>query len=284
MEVTALRFNGHKFLQVPVDFENPTLPPLPDPELFENVFIKGFSSGQPKFMRKYGDSLLRTMTYAVLAELFGSNNITVIDSIIDFAVSNVFYEWLIEHYDLASLCRLHERSLTSPKSISMKRGDVLESYIAAVEMDVTRCCEEGYREVREWLLSVMALRLRTVSLNRSSGCEYPREDAGLSRDQSDVTTNLGTSASTISTMTRYNAAEGSLDAFRQVIFERMKEVFCQVSSNIEAPKQADLKDFWVTMKYFLDDLCCGIQPGEEIKTLVYYYQVIFPVSIFNVTI
>jgi hypothetical protein len=235
-------------------------------------------------MRKYGDSLLRTTTYAVLAELFGSNNITVIDSIIDFAVSNVFYERLIEHYDLVRLCRFHERSLTSPKNISTKRGDVLESYIAAIEMDVTRCCEEGYREIREWLLSVMALRLRTVSLNQSSDCEYPREDAGISRDQSDVTTNLGTSASTTSTRTSYDAAEGSLHAFRQVIFERMKEEFCHVSSNIEAPKAAHLRDFWVTMKYFLDDLCGGIHWGEEIKAMIYYYRVNFPVSIFNVTI
>jgi hypothetical protein len=85
-------------------------------------------------------------------------------------------------------------------------------------------------------------------------------------------------------MTNYDAGEGSLHAFRKVIFERMKEVFCQVSNSIEAPKVADLRDFWVTMKYFLDDLCCGIHRGEEIKALVYYYRVNFPVSKFNVTI
>src|SRR5438046_8535249 len=137
-------------LQLNIDFNTPELPPLSDPELFENIFLKRFSYSQPKFMQKYEESLLRSIIYNVLAELLGKNNIRTISFIIDFAVSNMFYERLIQHCDLQKLCRVHEiGSILSSKAIVVKRGDVLEAYIAAIEMDISRCCGESFREIRE---------------------------------------------------------------------------------------------------------------------------------------
>ena len=128
--------------------------------------LKAFLRRQSKFMRKYGDSLLQTLTYNVLAELLGSSNIMAISSIIRFAGSNGFYKRLIQHYGLEKFCRFHETNLISTKSVAVKRGDILESYFAAIEMDISRC-GEGYREIREWLLLVVTLRPRMVLTNQS---------------------------------------------------------------------------------------------------------------------
>ena len=53
----------------------------------------------------------------------------------------------------------------------------------------------------------------------------------------------------------HNAVENPLHTFRQLIFERTREAFCQVSNATEV----NLKDFWVAMKHYFDDLCNGIK-------------------------
>ena len=265
-----------------VGFENPELPPLSDPELFENVFLQGYSSGQPKFMRKYGDSLLRTLTYDVLAELLGSRNVTAITNAIPFAVSNAFYERLILHYDLGNLCAQHEKILTSHKSVTKKRGDVLESYIAAIEMDISRC-GEGHREIRAWLFKVMALRLRTILPGHSHA--FAKDENSMQRiwweacnvqyspDFAPDSTYSETPSFPTPVRTNPSAAEVQLHNFRRAVFEKMKEIYCQVSNTIMAPHGAGSKAFWAAMEHYLTSLYADIHHTERSIILVHYYRV-----------
>ena len=105
-------------------------------------------------MSKYGDILLKAMTADVLAELLGPSNLKEIGRITPFAVSNAFYEQIVFYYDLDLW-----PSEISTTVLQRKRGDILEAYIAAIEKDVSRA-GQGYREAREWLLKVLAFRLR----------------------------------------------------------------------------------------------------------------------------
>ena len=125
-----------------IDSENPELPPLSDPEQFDNVFLQSYSSGQPKFMRHYGDSVLRAMTFDIHTELIGKDNVITIVNTRSFTVSNAFYERLLLHYNLEKLCIHLQNFLGDSKSLTRKRGDVLEAYIVAIEMDISRG-EEG---------------------------------------------------------------------------------------------------------------------------------------------
>ena len=265
-----------------VGFENPELPPLSDPELFENVFLQSYSSGQPKFMRRYGDSLLRALTYSVLAELLGSQNVTAITNAIPFAVSNAFYERLILHYGLGTLCAQHEMIRSSHKSLTRKRGDVLESYIAAIEMDISRY-SEGYREIRDWLLRVMALRLRTILPNHSHTFAKDETsmrriwweacDAQSSPDFALDSTYSETPSFPSPVRANLSAAEAQLHSFRVRVFEKMKEIYCQVSNAIMAPNGEGLKAFWMPMKYYLAGLYDEIRDTEKPVILIHYYRV-----------
>ena len=145
-----------------VDLEAPELPPLADPELFDSVFFQNFSSSKSKFMPQYGDALLKAVTFDVLSELLGKDNLKVITNITPFAISNAFYEQIFLHYGLDKLTSCIEpvsSEVKSSKGTTHRRGDVLEAYMAAIEKDVSRN-GQGCREVRNWLLKVMALRLR----------------------------------------------------------------------------------------------------------------------------
>jgi hypothetical protein len=267
---------------VSLGFENPELPPLSDPELFDNVFFQCYSLGQPKFLRQYGDSLLRALTYDVLAELLGSQNVPAITSAIQFAVSNAFYERLILHYDLGNLCAQHEMNLTSYKALTIKRGDVLESYIAAIEMDISRS-REGYKEIRDWLFRVMALRLRTILPNLShdfakneTTMQHIWWEACYAQSSPDFTPDSTYSdTSSFPPLVRPNAfaPEPQLHSFRGVVFEKMKEIYCQVSNTIMRPNGARSKAFWMAMKHYLTGLSDEIIHTEKSIILVHYYRV-----------
>jgi len=111
-------------------------------------------------MRTYGDSLLRELTIDILTELAGKHNMTMVVHTLPFAISNAFYENLLSHFDLEDLC-IPLRSLAKgSKSYAVKRGDVLEAYVAAIEKDISRF-GQGSREIYDWLFKVLALRLRS---------------------------------------------------------------------------------------------------------------------------
>ena len=217
------------------------------------------------------------MTYNVLAELFGTNNIMIISSIIPFAVSNMFYERLIQHYNLEKLCKIHEVGLLSSKLIARKRGDVLEAYIAAIEMDISRCGYE-YREIREWLLRVMTLRLKSVLSNDSSSASLRKaggkiwRDVSLHHSLSDVKTGLTnfeiSSSSSSSVTTTCFAMKDPLHTFRQVIFERMNCAFGKVFDTYESNPGG----FWIEMKYYFDELCSVFRENEKETVLSHYYR------------
>lgn len=79
-----------------------------------------------------------------------------------FAISNAFYEQIYLHYGLERLS-LGDEGPSTPRC-THTRGDILEAYMAAIEKDVSRN-GQGYQEIRDWLLKVIALRLRLVALN-----------------------------------------------------------------------------------------------------------------------
>jgi hypothetical protein len=139
----------------------PELPPLADPELFEAVFLQNFSTSESKYLPHYGDSLLKAMTFDVLSELLGKENFKIISNITPFAISNAFYEQIVLHYGLERLTP-YDRSYAKPsRGTTHARGDLLEAYMAAIEKDISRE-GQGYREVRDWLFRVLALRLRRL--------------------------------------------------------------------------------------------------------------------------
>jgi hypothetical protein len=156
-----------------IDTEAPELPPLADPELFEAVFFENFSSS--KFMPHYGDALLKAITFDVLSEILGKDDFKTISNITPLAISNAFYEQIVLHYGLEKLTLCNKPAHAKPSwARTHWRGDLLEAYMAAIEKDFSRE-GQGYREVREWLFKVLALRLRTgiqdETALRSNGTE-----------------------------------------------------------------------------------------------------------------
>ena len=91
-------------------------------------------------MRHYGDSLLRTVTFDVLSELFGNENDSTVMKIIPWAVSNAFYEQILLHYGLGNL--RSQLPLVDSRGLTVKRGDILEAYMAGIAMDVSRELEK----------------------------------------------------------------------------------------------------------------------------------------------
>jgi hypothetical protein len=147
-----------------VDVEAPELPPLADPDLFDAVFFQSFSSSESKFMPHYGDALLKAITFDVLSELLGKDNFKTISNITPLAISNAFYEEIVLHYGLEKLTVCNGSSSEKPsRGTTHRRGDLLEAYMAAIEKDISRA-GQGYREVRDWLFKVLALRLRRLEV------------------------------------------------------------------------------------------------------------------------
>ena len=147
-------------------------------------------------------------------------------------------------------------------------------------MDISRCCGDGYREIRRWLLRVMTLRLKSVFPNDSS-CVSPGKtggriwrEASIYQSLSDSMTGLPdfeiSSSSLLSATTTYLATEDPLHAFRQVVFERMNGGFCQVFDTYEN----DLGGFWMEMKNYFDELCSVFREKNEDETVLsHYYRV-----------
>lgn len=170
----------HQDLTRQIDIQAPELPPLADPELFNAVFFQDFSDSKSKFMPHYGDALLKAMTFDVLSELFGKDNFKAVSNVMALAISNAFYEQIVLHYGLDKLF-LCERSFdqNASKGLTHRRGDLLEAYMAATEKDISRE-GHGYREIREWLLRVLAVRLRRFAVqDGSTVCSSGTEQKSL---------------------------------------------------------------------------------------------------------
>jgi len=124
-------------------------------------------------MPQYGDAILKAMTLDALSELFGKESYQVTSNIFPLAISNAFYEQIVLHYGLDLLSPTVQ---SDRKAVTHLRGDLLEAYMAAIEKDVSRD-GKGYREVRDWLFQILALRLRRVRVHNdwelySSGTEH----------------------------------------------------------------------------------------------------------------
>src|SRR2546423_192321 len=134
-----------------IDSTSPSLPSLGDPELFDKIFLQAHSSQQFQVMRHFGDSLLRATTFDVLTDVLGKSNYSAIMDTVSMVVSNAFYESLFLHYGLADLCVAFDIEVGNAKvgkSLSEKRGDILEAYFAGIDMDFSRE-EMGSKEVRD---------------------------------------------------------------------------------------------------------------------------------------
>jgi len=206
-------------------------------------------------MRHYGDSLLKTITYDVFAELFGNETDSFINKAMPWAVSNAFYEQIVLHYGLENL-KPH-LPLRDSRGLTVKRGDVLEAYMAGIVMDVTREVGEGYREIRAWFYKMIRLRLRKV-------CS--RSLLGLPGSLDEVCRN--------SPITNGPAVNSQLSELRLSVFASMKEMMGQVQWSKPAPTVAQLMDFWSRVKCYLDGLCAELLPSDEAQIVVlHYYRV-----------
>jgi hypothetical protein len=125
-------------------------------------------------MPQYGDLLLKALTHDVLSELLGADSAEiqkVITNIFPLAISNAFYEQIVLHYKLDILYCSDDTStgngIGGGASGTHRRGDLLEAYMSAIEKDMSRQ-REGYREIRDWLFDVLALRLRIFEVHNDS--------------------------------------------------------------------------------------------------------------------
>jgi hypothetical protein len=98
------------------------------------------------------------VTFDVLSELVGERNFKLISNITPLAISNAFYEQIVLHYELEKLSSDGLIKVKGSKTTTHRRGDLLEAYMAAIEKDISRH-NRGYRDVRDWLFRVLALRL-----------------------------------------------------------------------------------------------------------------------------
>jgi hypothetical protein len=105
------------------------------------------------------------MTFHILADLFSRDNVAVVLQAVHFAVTNQFYSRLLNHYGLGDLCIHLPNGLGEFKWLEAK-GDILEAYCAAVEMDPSRE-GGGYAEVCNWLHEIIAIRLNNTLAARA---------------------------------------------------------------------------------------------------------------------
>jgi hypothetical protein len=262
-------------------------------------------------MRRYGDSLLRTMTYDIFGELLGRQNNANLFGTMDFAVSNAFYEKILQHYGLEDL-NINQVPVPNrtAKRTTIQRGDVLEAYMAGVETDISRC-GDGYREIHTWLYKIMSLRLGkggagpsvpsvsrrpAVSFKDSVDTEFEGYDTGRrskadavdKRDEKISARNIWWDPkaqppnATIRTDTqrplpavraRQSEEQIQLNQFRQSLFDEMCDILREVQRTIPGPYKAQFSAFWMVFKCYLGGLQ-NISHPEEIQVLIHYYRVL----------
>lgn len=262
---------------------SPSLPSLGDPELFDKIFLQAHSSQQFQVMRHFGDSLLRATTFDVLTDVLGRSNYSAIMDTVSMAVSNAFYESLFRHYGFADLCvgfDIEVGNAKVGKSLSEKRGDILEAYFAGIDMDFSRE-GTGSKEVRDWLFQVLALRLgpqhksqstRTNLRNgrrgnriwwESSKADWPEdlESRGLPKRRDGI-----------------SDAQDKLNDFRDEIFEHMRLMVKEIYSNLPSKAAhwgpAETQEFWEEMRRYFDaKIPLKEYTEDHERVLLYYYQV-----------
>ena len=152
-------------------------------------------------------------------------------------------------------------------------------------MDISRS-GEGYREVREWLSKVMILRLRKVLPRHShsfittqsstkriwwDSCVAPPTlpDHMTDQTQSGMLLHLPPMRSDRS------VKQIQLHGFHKSIFEKMREILCQVFQAVTMSHEIQIRAFWIAIKSHFDDLCNTMCQTEEMQILLYYYRVSF---------
>ena len=221
------------------------------------------------------------MTYRSLIELLGDQEIPSILGLVPFAVSNVFYEQLYLHYDLESVSRKHEQSFSGREAaISRKRGDILEAYMAAIQMDTSRG-GKGDDEIHRWLRQVLAIRLRLADTSNSPSDDAERETRPVpfSPRRLSWRSLSPPSAETSSALVLANSPAGTpghtdddsmLPGFRRSMFTEMKKLLTRIYSSVKATLNAQAQAFWIAMKCYMDGLT---GETDEIRVLIHYYRV-----------
>jgi len=244
------------------------------------MFLEVCAPSAMLFARSYGDSLLRTMTFKILAELYGSGTNSIIKKILPYAVSNAFYENIILQYGLDKLCIPKEDTPRPTKATTHSRGDILESYMAAVEMDASRS-GQGYQEIYDWLSDVIATRLRGVSRNHLNSLLSKESPAGnfqwnkymplsqipyrltntISRDHQSPVRHLN------------SVSKSQLQLFRKASFEKMSEILMRIRQTVTSTRKFQLEAFWIALKSWFDGLYDSRAQCKEVQILVHYYRV-----------
>jgi hypothetical protein len=228
------------------------------------------------------------MTYDIFGELLGRQNNSNLFGTMDFAVSNAFYEKVLQHYGLESLSIHETAAIRTGKSVTVQRGDVLEAYMAGVETDVSRC-GDGYREIHTWLYKILSLRLGKATnapVPIPSRPDIPDADHGMpwqlrrSTDKREVRTTARdiwwdsrTEASSNSQpvpVRERQSQQLALIQFRQSLFDKMCFFLKEVHRTIPSIQKAQSASFWLIFRCHLD----GLNPiAEDLRLLVHYYRV-----------
>lgn len=208
-------------------------------------------------MRHHGDSLLKTATFEVLSEFFGKEIDFPLMKMISFAVSNAFYEQILLYYELENL--RPQLSILHSKALTVQRGDVLEAYMSAIALDVSRMT--GYAEVRNWLHKMIQLRFQKLL----SACGRQVTPSTLGKSNGDAHRFL---------------SHTNLLEFRQSIFDNLRKATAQIEWTA-TPTLAQLHEFWLKVKSHFDGICEKTLPSQKAEILlIHYYRVMFRLYLF----
>jgi len=279
----------------------PDLPPLSDPEFFQEVFLHDSSSKKSKFLPQYGDALLKAMTLDILTtELLGVENYQAATNIFPLAISNAFYEQIVLYYRLEKANPLDRGDKGQVRTHA--RGDLLEAYLAAIQKDVSRN-GDGYREVQNWLSKVLALRLpritaqkgmvvhsigteqksfttiwppssdlKTTTLSRASGGSLsPSEMAAIWRQDNGGTLGQQSIHSSRIIKSDSDGTSDDLNGFRQFLFDTMRQVVMQTYES----GRWEILSFWKTLSDRFSQLQTALE-GKSESMLLFYYRVKLP--------
>jgi len=281
----------------------PALPPLADPELFQEVFLPDPSSKKSKFLSQYGDELLKAMTRDILTELMGRQNYQVVSNIIPLAISNAFYEQIVFYYRLDPHDQGNKEYILS-KGRTHARGDLFEAYVAAIEKDVSRT-GDGYKEVKNWLSKVLTLRLpritaqkgmvvhsigteqksftiwplssdlKTTTLSKASGRSLsPSEMTAIWRQDNGGTFGQQPIHSSRIITSDLDGTSDDLNEFRQFIFDTMRQVVMQTYES-----RWELRSFWQSLSDRFSQIQTALE-GKSESMLLFYYRVKLPRCLF----